>query len=152
MVGGSDVDSIEHWVGGRRIPGTSGRVAPVFDPALGVQTKTVVLASAAEADDVVQCAVAAASRWHLSSLGQRTDMLFRLRELIVTHRDELAALVSQEHGKVVTDAAGEVARGLECVEFACGVPQMLKGSHSSEVSTGVDVHTALHPVGVVAGI
>ncbi len=152
MVGGSDVDSIEHWVGGRRIPGTSGRVAPVFDPALGVQTKTVSLASAAETDDVVQCAVDAASQWHLSSLGQRTDMLFRLRELIVTHRDELAALVSQEHGKVVTDAAGEVARGLECVEFACGVPQMLKGSHSSEVSTGVDVHTALHPVGVVAGI
>ena len=152
MVGRSDVDSIEHWVGGRRIPGTSGRVAPVFDPALGVQTKTVALASAAETDDVVRCAVDAASQWHLSSLGQRTDMLFRLRELIVTHRDELAALVSQEHGKVVTDAAGEVARGLECVEFACGVPQMLKGSHSSEVSTGVDVHTALHPVGVVAGI
>ncbi len=152
MVGGSDVGSIEHWVGGRRTPGTSGRVAPVFDPALGVQTKTVALASTAETDDVVRCAVDAASRWQQSPLGQRTDMLFRLRELIVAHRGELAALVSQEHGKVLTDAAGEVARGLECVEFACGVPQILKGSHSSEVSKGVDVHTVLHPVGVVGGI
>ncbi len=143
---------VEHWVGGRATPGTSGRSAPVFDPALGIQTKAVSLASATETDDAVRCAVDAASQWRESPLGQRTDKMFRLRELIVTHRQELAMLVSQEHGKVVTDAAGEVARGLECVEFACGVPQMLKGSHSSEVSKGVDVHTVLHPVGVVAGI
>ena len=146
------MDSIGHWVGGRRIPGTSGRVAPVFDPALGVQTKTVDLASADETDAVVQCAADAAVQWQRSPLGQRTDRLFHLRELLAAHRDELAALVSLEHGKVLSDAAGEVARGLECVEFACGVPQMLKGSHSSEVSAGVDVHTVLHPVGVVAGI
>ena len=146
------MQSIEHWVGGRATPGTSGRLAPVFDPALGRQTKAVSLASAAETDDAVRCAVDASAQWRESPLGQRTDKMFRLRELIVTHRQELAILVSQEHGKVVSDAAGEVARGLECVEFACGVPQMLKGSHSSEVSKGVDVHTVLHPVGVVAGI
>ena len=146
------MQSIEHWVGGRATPGTSGRSAPVFDPALGIQTKAVSLASAAETDDVVRSAVDAAAQWRESPLGQRTDKMFRLRELIVTNRQKLAILVSQEHGKVVSDAAGEVARGLECVEFACGVPQMLKGSHSSEVSKGVDVHTVLHPVGVVAGI
>jgi len=146
------LQSIEHWVGGRATPGTSGRSGPVFDPALGIQTKAVSLASAAETDDAVRCAVDAAAQWRELPLGQRTDKMFRLRELIVTHRQELAILVSQEHGKVVSDATGEVARGLECVEFACGVPQMLKGSHSSEVSKGVDVHTVLHPVGVVAGI
>jgi malonate-semialdehyde dehydrogenase (acetylating) / methylmalonate-semialdehyde dehydrogenase len=146
------LQSIEHWVGGCVTPGTSGRSAPVFDPALGLQTKAVSLASAAETDDAVRCAVDAAAHWRESPLGQRTDAMFRLRELIVTRRQELAMLVSEEHGKVLTDAAGEVARGLECVEFACGVPQMLKGSHSSEVSNGVDVHTVLHPVGVVAGI
>ena len=101
---------------------------------------------------MVRCAVDAAVEWRQSPLGQRTDRLFHLRELLAARRDDLAALVTLEHGKVLTDAAGEVARGLECVEFACGVPQMLKGSHSSEVSNGVDVHTVLHPVGVVAGI
>ena len=146
------MQSIEHWVGGSATPGTSGRSAPVFDPSLGVLTKAVSLASAAETDHAVRCAVDAAVQWRESPLGQRTDKMFRLRELIVTRRQELAMLVSEEHGKVLTDAAGEVARGLECVEFACGVPQMLKGSHSSEVSKGVDVHTVLHPVGVVAGI
>jgi malonate-semialdehyde dehydrogenase (acetylating)/methylmalonate-semialdehyde dehydrogenase len=146
------MESIGHWVGGRATPGTSGRSAPVFDPARGVQTKTVSLASTAETDDVVRCALDAASGWMHSPLGQRTDRLFALRQLLVAHRDDLAKLVSDEHGKVLADAAGEVARGLECVEFACGVPQMLKGSHSSEVSKGVDVHTVLHPVGVVAGI
>ncbi len=146
------MQSVEHWVAGCATAGTSGRSAPVFDPAAGVQTKTVSLASIAEVDEAVRCAVEAGAHWRESPLGQRTDKMFRLRELIVARREELARLVSQEHGKVVSDAAGEVARGLECVEFACGIPQMLKGSHSSEVSKGVDVHTVLHPVGVVAGI
>ncbi len=146
------MQSIEHWVGGRINPGRSGRSSPVFDPALGRQTKEVSLASADEIDAAVQCAVDAAATWRESPLGQRTDKMFRLRELLVSRRQDLARLVSEEHGKVVTDAGGEVARGLECVEFACGIPQMLKGSHSSEVSGGVDVHTVLHPVGVVAGV
>jgi malonate-semialdehyde dehydrogenase (acetylating)/methylmalonate-semialdehyde dehydrogenase len=151
-MGANGTETIGHWVAGRRTPGASGRTAPVFDPAAGRQTKAVSLASAAETDTVVRCAVTAATEWGASPLGERTDHMFRLRELIVSHRDELAGLVSAEHGKVLADAAGEVARGLECVEFACGLPQLLKGSHSSEVSRGVDVHTVLLPVGVVAGI
>jgi malonate-semialdehyde dehydrogenase (acetylating) / methylmalonate-semialdehyde dehydrogenase len=143
---------VGHWISGQATAGTSGRTAPVYDPARGVQTKAVSLASAAETDNAVMGAASAAGPWGDSPLGQRTDMLFRLRELLVANRDELAALVTSEHGKVLTDAAGEVSRGIECVEFACGVPQMLKGAHSSEVSRGVDVHTVLQPIGVVAGI
>jgi malonate-semialdehyde dehydrogenase (acetylating)/methylmalonate-semialdehyde dehydrogenase len=146
------METISHWINGRLTPGSSGRSSPVFDPARGVQTKEVSLASAGETGDVVKCAVEAARGWNGSTLAKRTDCMFRLRELIAGHRDELAALVTAEHGKVLSDAAGEVARGLECVEFACGIPQLLKGAHSTEVSRGVDVHTALHPVGVVAGI
>ena len=146
------MQSIEHWIGGSVTPGTSGRQGRVFDPAVGRQTKSIDLASSAETDMAVQCAVKAETVWRESSLSQRAEYMFRLRELISAHREELAVLISQEHGKVVSDAAGEVARGLECVEFACGLPQMLKGSHSSQVSNGVDVHTVRHPVGVVAGI
>jgi malonate-semialdehyde dehydrogenase (acetylating)/methylmalonate-semialdehyde dehydrogenase len=146
------LDTISHWVGGKLVPGASGRVGPVFDPARGAQTGEVALASAAEVGDVVKVAHDAAREWAVSSLSRRTSMLFRLRELVDSHRDELAAAVTREHGKVVSDALGEVARGLDCVEFACGIPQLLKGAHSSEVSTGIDVHTVLHPVGVVVGI
>jgi malonate-semialdehyde dehydrogenase (acetylating) / methylmalonate-semialdehyde dehydrogenase len=112
----------------------------------------VSLASAAEVDVAVQSAVEAAKDWHSSSLSRRTTVLFRLRELLLAHRSDLAKIVTAEHGKVLSDAEGEVSRGLECIEFACGVPSLLKGIHSSEVSTGIDVHTVLHPVGVVAGI
>jgi malonate-semialdehyde dehydrogenase (acetylating)/methylmalonate-semialdehyde dehydrogenase len=143
---------IGHSIGGRAVDGTSDRTAPVFDPARGEQTAEVAIASAAEVDDVVKVAVDASAAWGDSSLSRRTAMLFRLRELLDSHRDGLAALVTAEHGKVLSDAMGEVARGLECVEFACGIPHLLKGSHSSEVSTGVDVHTLLRPLGVVAGI
>jgi malonate-semialdehyde dehydrogenase (acetylating)/methylmalonate-semialdehyde dehydrogenase len=117
-----------------------------------VQAAEVTLASAAEVDEVVKVAVAAAAGWSASTLSQRATLFFRLRELIVAHREELAALVTREHGKVHSDALGEVSRGLECVEFACGLPQLLKGAFSAEVSSGVDVHTVLQPVGVVAGI
>jgi malonate-semialdehyde dehydrogenase (acetylating)/methylmalonate-semialdehyde dehydrogenase len=101
---------------------------------------------------VVKVAAAASVAWGDSPLNRRADALFHLRELIHTHRDELAAIVTTEHGKVFSDAQGEVSRGLECVEFACGIPHALKGAHSSEVARGVDVHTVLQPVGVVAGI
>jgi malonate-semialdehyde dehydrogenase (acetylating) / methylmalonate-semialdehyde dehydrogenase len=146
------VKLISSWVGGRVVSGTSGRTSPVFDPARGVQTGAVALASAAEVDDAVKVALDASLAWRDSALSKRATVLFRLRELIDAHRDELAAIVTSEHGKVISDALGEVARGLECVEFACGIPHLLKGAHSSEVSTGVDVHTVLQPVGVVAGI
>jgi malonate-semialdehyde dehydrogenase (acetylating)/methylmalonate-semialdehyde dehydrogenase len=144
--------AIGHWIGGRATSGAAVRTSVVHDPARGVQTGEVALASAAEVDDVVKVAAAAASVWGQSSMSTRSRLLFRLRELIDARRDELARIVTSEHGKVLDDARGEVARGLECVEFACGIPHLLKGSHSAEVSTGVDVHTVLQPVGVVAGI
>ncbi|MGN6472826.1 MAG: CoA-acylating methylmalonate-semialdehyde dehydrogenase, partial [Mycobacteriales bacterium] len=144
--------SIQHWVGGQLTPGTSGRVGPVFDPARGEQTGEVALASAGDVDEVVKVAREAAASWAVSPLSRRTSVLFRLRELIDARRDELARLITSEHGKVLVDAQGEVARGLDCVEFACGIPHLLKGAHSAEVSTGIDVHTVLSPVGVVAGI
>ncbi|HEV8296219.1 MAG TPA: CoA-acylating methylmalonate-semialdehyde dehydrogenase, partial [Acidimicrobiales bacterium] len=143
---------IGHWIGGRSRAGTSGRTGPIYDPARGVQTGEVAFASRAEVDDAVKVAVDAALGWGASPLGRRATLMFRLRELIDANRDDLAAIVTREHGKVLADAQGEVARGLECVEFACGVPHLLKGSRSSEVSSGIDVHTVLQPVGVVVGI
>ena len=146
------MEAIGHWVGGRAVAGVSGRVAPVYDPARGVQVASVALASGAEVDAAVSAAAEASVAWGASSSTRRAGLLFRLRELLDAHRDDLAAIVSRQHGKVLDDARGEVARGLDNVEFACGVPHLLKGSHSAEVSTGVDVHTVLQPVGVVAGI
>jgi malonate-semialdehyde dehydrogenase (acetylating) / methylmalonate-semialdehyde dehydrogenase len=134
------------------VTGTSERLAPVYNPALGRQVAAVSLASAGEIDDVVKSAVDASLDWSGSSLSTRANVLFRLRELIDRHRDDLARAVTREHGKVLSDSLGEVARGLDCVEFACGIPNLIKGSHSPQVSSGVDVHTVLEPVGVVAGI
>ena len=144
--------TIGHWWGGHPVEGSSGRESPVYDPARGVRSATVGLASPDEVDAAVRSAADAAHPWGASSLSVRTGMLFSLRELVLSHRRELAALVTAEHGKVLVDAEGEVSRGLECVEFACGIPQLLKGAHSAEVSSGVDVHTVLQPLGVVAGI
>ena len=124
----------------------------MYDPARGRQTAEVSLASAGEVDEVVKSAMDATADWAATSLGNRANLMFRLRELIDGHRDQLAEAVTREHGKVISDALGEVARGLECVDFACGIPSLLKGSFSPQVSTGVDVHTVLEPLGVVAGI
>ncbi len=143
---------LEHWVGGKSVVGTSGRSGPIFDPARGVQTAAVPLASADEVREVVDTAARAAAEWGAGSLSARAAVLFRLRDLVSRASADLAAAVTAEHGKVLSDAAGEVARGLENIEFACGIPHLLKGSHSSEVSSGVDVHTVLEPLGVVAGI
>ena len=144
--------TIGHWIDGKPTAGASGRFGPVYDPARGEQIAQVALASEAEVNEAVKAAVTAAPSWADSPLSQRVTKLFRLRELLDAHRQDLAALIAREHGKVRSDALGEVARGLECVEFACGIPHLLKGSHSSQVSRGIDVHTELHPVGVVAGI
>jgi malonate-semialdehyde dehydrogenase (acetylating)/methylmalonate-semialdehyde dehydrogenase len=143
---------INHWIGGKSVPGESGRTAAVHDPALGVQTAEVDLASAAEVDAAVAVARAALADWCRTSLSARAGILFRFRELLDANRNRLAAVVTAEHGKVLSDAAGEIARGMENVEFSCGVPHLLKGAHSEQVATGVDVHTILQPVGVVAGI
>jgi malonate-semialdehyde dehydrogenase (acetylating)/methylmalonate-semialdehyde dehydrogenase len=146
------VKTIAHWIDGNRVDGDAARRAPVFDPARGVRTGEVALASAADVDRAVTAAAAAAAEWSTTALSLRSALLFRLRELIDAHRDELAAIVTSEHGKTLDDARGEVARGLDCVEFACGVPHLLKGEHSTEVASGVDVHTVLEPVGVAVGI
>jgi len=144
--------ALQHFIGGKSVAGTSGREGPVFDPARGVQTKAVPLASAAEVGTAVEVAKEAASEWGAGSLSARAAVLFRLRDLVSQAAPDLAKAVTAEHGKVLSDAAGEVARGLENIEFACGIPHLLKGAHSTEVSTGVDVHTVLEPIGVAAGI
>ena len=146
------VTRIGHWIAGHAVPGDPGRTAPVYDPAAGLQTAEVALASPAEVDAVVASAVEASHDWRTSSLTRRASLLFRLRELLDASRDELAAAVTREHGKVLEDARGEVARGIENVEYACGIPNLLKGSANSEVSTGIDIRTVLEPMGVVAGI
>ncbi len=143
---------LEHFIGGKSVPGTSGRVGPVYDPARGIQTAQVPLASAEEVATAVDVATEAAAEWGAGSLSARAAVLFRFRDLVARASADLAAAVTSEHGKVRSDAAGEVARGLENIEFACGIPHLLKGAHSTEVSTGVDVHTVLEPLGVVAGI
>ena len=143
---------ISHWIGGRVVPGTSGREGPVFNPALGEQTAVVDLASAAEVDAAVASAKEAYPGWRATSLAKRAEVLFNLYELVDGNRKEIAALITAEHGKVLSDAEGEVARGLENVEFACGVPHLLKGGYSEQAASGVDVYSILQPLGVVAGI
>jgi len=142
---------IGHVIGGAQT-GTFERTAPVYDPAVGRQTAEVALASTDEVDTAVDVAQRAFSDWRHTSLAKRSTVLFNFRQLIVEHRDELAGAITAEHGKVLSDAAGEVARGLECVEYACGIPQLLKGGHSAQAATGVDVHELKQPLGVVAGI
>jgi malonate-semialdehyde dehydrogenase (acetylating)/methylmalonate-semialdehyde dehydrogenase len=144
--------SIGHWIGGQVVAGTSGRRGPVFDPATGRQTKWVDFASVDELDRAAQVAVDAFPAWRATSLSKRTEILFRIRNLVDHHRRDLAALLTAEHGKVPSDALGEIARGLENLEFACGIPHLMKGSYSEQASSGVDVYQVRQPLGVVAGI
>jgi malonate-semialdehyde dehydrogenase (acetylating)/methylmalonate-semialdehyde dehydrogenase len=143
---------VSHWIGGRVVAGTSGREGPIYDPATGQVTKHVDFASANEIGAAVAEAKAAFPAWRATSLSKRTDILFRIRNLVESHRHDIAALLTSEHGKVPSDALGEVARGLENLEFACGVPNLLKGGFSEQASTGVDVYQIRQPLGVVAGI
>ena len=144
--------SITHWIGGKPWGGTAGRTGDVYDPATGEVTGTVDFATAAEVDAAVEAASDALSTWRRTSLSKRSQVLFAFRELVSARRDEIAALITAEHGKVASDAVGEVTRGLEVVEFACGIPHLLKGGFSENVSTGVDSYSIRQPVGVVAGI
>jgi malonate-semialdehyde dehydrogenase (acetylating)/methylmalonate-semialdehyde dehydrogenase len=146
------VRTIEHWIGGRTRSGASDRVGPVWNPATGEQQARVLLASREDVDEAVRAAANIFLSWSQSSLSKRTSILFRFLELVNGRIDELAEVVSDEHGKVVSDARGEVQRGKEVVEFACGIPQLLKGDYSDQVSTGVDVFSFRQPLGVVAGI
>ncbi|HKC27440.1 MAG TPA: CoA-acylating methylmalonate-semialdehyde dehydrogenase [Jatrophihabitans sp.] len=143
---------ITHWIDGAPRAGTSGRTGPVFNPATGLQTGEVDLASTDEVGAAVASAKAAAREWRASSLSRRSAVLFAFRELLHDGADELAKIITAEHGKVLSDAHGEIARALENVEFACGVPHLLKGGFSEQAATGVDVYSIRQPLGVVAGI
>src|SRR4029077_3630257 len=132
--------------------GASGRSGPVYHPATGELAREVDFASPAEVDEAVQSAKSAFPSWRATSISKRTEILFRMRNLVDQHRAEIAAYLTAEHGKVPSDALGEVARGLENLEFACGVPHLLKGGFSEQASTGVDVYQIRQPLGVVAGI
>jgi malonate-semialdehyde dehydrogenase (acetylating)/methylmalonate-semialdehyde dehydrogenase len=143
---------IAHWIGGAEYAGTSGRVGPVFNPATGEQTAEVALASAAVVAHAVAVAKEAGKGWRAASLSRRSAVLFKFRELLAERQGELAAIITSEHGKVLADAAGEIARGLENAEFATGIPHLMKGSYSEQASTDVDVYSIRQPLGVVAGI
>src|SRR6266536_1394788 len=146
------IGRISHWIDGRPVEGQSGRTGPVFNPALGVQTGEVDFASAEEVDAAVKASTRTFEAWRTVSLSRRAELFFRIRELFDAHREDLARLLTAEHGKVLSDAKGEVARGLEVIEFCCGIPALLKGGFSEQASTGIDVYSIRQPLGVVAGI
>ncbi len=142
---------LTHWIDGAETV-RAGASQPLLNPATGQEIGRVALADAAVVDEAVRGAATAAESWGRTSLAKRMEVMFAFRQLLVEHTDELAAIISREHGKTVPDAAGEIARGRESVDFACGIASALKGEYSSNVSTGVDVHSVRQPLGVVAGI
>lgn len=141
-----------HWIGGKPWTGVAERAGDIYDPATGQVAGHVDFASAAVVDQAVAAAGEAFTRWRTASLAQRSNVMFAFRELLNARRPELAEIITAEHGKVLSDAAGEIQRGLENVEFACGIPQMLKGGFSENASTGVDVYSIRQPLGVVGVI
>jgi malonate-semialdehyde dehydrogenase (acetylating)/methylmalonate-semialdehyde dehydrogenase len=143
---------IPHWADGSRLDGSSTRTGDVTNPATGEVSANVAFANGADAERVIGSARAAARSWAATSITARTQVVFRFRELLNARKEELAAIITSEHGKVLSDALGEVSRGLEVVEFACGIPHLLKGGYSESVSTGVDVHSKRQPLGVVGVI
>jgi len=143
---------INHWIGGRLVPGESGRSGPVYNPATGAVAAEVDFASVEEIDAAVAAAKTAFPAWRATSISRRAELFFRIRALLDEHRDDIARILTREHGKVHSDALGEVARGLEVIEYSCGIPTLLKGEFSEQASTGIDVYSIRQPLGVVAGI
>jgi len=141
-----------HYIGGTETSGRSNRTGPIYDPATGEQTGEVVFGSAADVDAAVASAAAAFPEWREVPLSRRSEILFAMRDLVRSHSRQLAEVVTSENGKMLDDAEGEVLRGLENLEFACGIPSHLKGEYSAKVSHGIDVHSTRYPLGVVAGI
>src|SRR5262249_1428359 len=129
-----------------------GRSGPVYDPATGEQTHEVDFASVEEVDRAVEAAKEASPAWRSTSLSKRSDIMFRIHDIVDEHRRDIAMLLTAQHGKVLSDALGEVARGIENLEFACGIPHLMKGDYSEQASSGVDVYSIRQPLGVVAGI
>ena len=140
---------VEHWINGETASGTSTRTGPVYNPARGEIAREVRLASAADVDVAVQAAKAAFPAWSGASWSKRQQVLFAFREILNARKDELGAILTNEHGKVSSDAVGEIARGLEVVEFATAIPHLAKGEYSENVSTGVDVYSLRQALGVV---
>jgi malonate-semialdehyde dehydrogenase (acetylating)/methylmalonate-semialdehyde dehydrogenase len=147
-----DMQELGHFIGGRRVAGRSQRAGPVYNPATGEVTARVPFAGKDETADAAGAAAAAFPAWSATTLAKRTDVMFRYRALLDAHRDELAGLITREHGKVLSDAQGSLQRGLEVVEFACGLPHLLKGELSKNVGSGVDSWSQRHPLGVCVGI
>jgi malonate-semialdehyde dehydrogenase (acetylating) / methylmalonate-semialdehyde dehydrogenase len=148
----SQTKRIGHWIDGKIVLGTSGKTSPVWNPATGKEQARLDLASLEELHAVIASSKKAAKEWRQTPLSRRSEIMFKFRELIDANRQQLAEIISLEHGKVPSDAMGEIARGLENVEFACGIPQLLKGGFSEQASRGVDVYSIRQPLGVVAGI
>ena len=140
---------LDHWVAGAKFTGESTRTAPVYNPAKGVVQREVRLATTGDVDHAVKVATEAFPDWANASWAKRTQVLFAFREILNARKDELAAILTSEHGKVLSDAGGEIARGLEVVEFACSIAHLAKGEYSEQVSTGVDVYSLRQPLGVV---
>ncbi|MHB1129816.1 MAG: CoA-acylating methylmalonate-semialdehyde dehydrogenase [Ilumatobacteraceae bacterium] len=143
---------ISHWINNKVVAGTSGNTAKIWNPATGEHQADVDLASIADVDVAVAAAKAAFPAWRATNLSRRAEIMFRIRELVDANRKEIASLLTLEHGKVPSDALGEIARGLENIEFACGIPALMKGGYSEQASTGIDVYSIRQPLGVVAGI
>src|ERR1700735_885877 len=152
MVTDTQNKHVTHWIGGKPWTGEADRRGDIYNPATGHVSGTVDFASSQDVDQAVKTAKEAHKTWGLVSLSNGATVLCAFRELVKNHATELAKLITDEHGKVASDAAGEVARGLEVVEFACGIPTLLKGGFSENVSTGVDSYSIRQPLGVVAGI
>lgn len=144
--------TLNHWINGTATAGSSGRTGPVFNPATGEQVANVNLANGADVDAAVAAAKAALPEWSSMPPLRRARIMFRYNELILQHTDELAEMITQEHGKTIDDAKGDILRGREVVEFACGIPHLLRGDFTEDVGTGVDAYTIRQPVGVCAGI
>jgi len=146
------IPRIPLWIDGKPFEGDLESTSPIHNPATGEVIAELAHATPEEVERIIASSAAAFETWSQVSLAKRSAIMFRFRELLVEHTDELASIVTREHGKVISDAKGEIARGLEVVEFACGIPQLLKGEFSDEASTGIDVYSFRQPVGVVAGI
>jgi malonate-semialdehyde dehydrogenase (acetylating)/methylmalonate-semialdehyde dehydrogenase len=145
----SNLPVVNHWINGVEVVSKSGRTSPVYDPALGVETKRVALANQDEINAAIASATKAFPAWRDTSLAKRQAIIFNFRELLNNKKGELAEIITSEHGKVLSDALGEITRGQEVVEFAVGIPHLLKGFYSENVSTGVDVYSTRQPLGVV---
>ena len=148
----SDRADVGHFIEGRRVPGSGTRTQPIFNPATGKEARTLRLGDVADVDAAVAAAKKAFVGWSETPPIRRARVMLRFLELMNKHRDELAAIITAEHGKVFSDAQGEVSRGIDVIEFACGIPQLLKGDYTEQVSTGIDNWTTRQALGVVAGI